>query len=259
MSVIKKKFKWLAENNESALIAYITAGYPTLDDSIRYIKEIILGGADMIEIGIPFSDPIADGRTIQYASNIALKNGVNLSKTLNRISNLKIEMPVIIMSYLNPINAYGIEQFFKRASESGISGVIIPDLVVEESYRLKGLARKNAIDLIQLVAPTTNDERIRMIGEYSDSFVYCVAVTGTTGVRKRLPATLPLFIKRVKSLTEKPVVVGFGISRVNQIKALSILADGIVVGSRLIEAIKKGENLCRLIKKFKNATIKQLL
>lgn len=259
MSIIKKRFELLAGNNESALIAYMTAGYPSLEKSMESIKRLSLNGADMIEIGIPFSDPIADGKTIQYSSSVALKKNVNFPVILKEISHLKIEIPVIIMSYLNPINAFGFERFFKKAGEAGVSGVIIPDLVVEESYRLKEFANRNAIDLIQLIAPTTSDERMRLIGEDSDSFVYCVTVTGTTGTRKRLPELLPAFIKRVKSLVKKPVAVGFGISTVNQIKKLSMLADGIVIGSRLIEAIKKGEDLSSLIKKFKNATVRKPL
>uniref|UniRef100_A0A7C6EKB9 Tryptophan synthase alpha chain n=1 Tax=candidate division WOR-3 bacterium TaxID=2052148 RepID=A0A7C6EKB9_UNCW3 len=258
MSRIKEIFTTLSEKNESALITYLTAGYPTLESSMEYIEKL-LRYADIIEIGIPFSDPIADGKTIQYASYIALKNGFTLSSTLRALSQLKIDKALVIMSYLNPLIAFGIEDFFKEIGKIGVSGLIVPDIVVEESERLKDLAHRHYVDLIQLIAPTSNDERIKLIGKMSDGFVYCVSITGTTGVRKKLPESLPLFIKRVKSLVDIPVVIGFGISKTNQIKYLSKIADGVVIGSRIIEAIRNRENLDGLIKESKKATIRKLL
>ncbi len=255
MSKIKERFKMLAENNEAALIAYLTAGYPTLEASMEYIQTIGKY-ADIIEIGIPFSDPIADGRTIQYASYTALKNGTNLVSVLRELAKIKIDKPLVIMSYLNPLLSFGIENFFEESHRIGISGVIVPDLVVEESVLLKKYATKHSIDLIQLVAPTSDRDRINLIGRISDGFVYCVTITGTTGIKKRLPDTLPLFIKRVKSLIDKPVVAGFGISRLGQIKDLCKFADGVVIGSRIIEAIKNREDINALVKRFKKATVR---
>jgi len=254
MNAIIAKFQELKARNESALITYITAGYPTLEASMEYINVFSLNNTDIIEIGIPFSDPIADGKTIQFASYVALKNRVNITNILSEICRLRIKKPLIIMSYLNPILAFGMPRFFERACEAGVSGVIIPDLIVEELNILKPWAKQNSVDIIQLIAPTSSDERIKMIGEKSDSFVYCVSVTGTTGIKRSLPVELPGFIKKVKKIVAKPTVVGFGISRASQIRQLSQIADGVVVGSRLIEAIRKRENLAQLIREFKNAT-----
>uniref|UniRef100_A0A7V3RH11 Tryptophan synthase alpha chain n=1 Tax=candidate division WOR-3 bacterium TaxID=2052148 RepID=A0A7V3RH11_UNCW3 len=255
MNKIEEKFEYLSKNKESALIIYLIAGYPKIEESIKYIKESS-PYADIIEIGIPFSDPIADGKTIQYASNIALNNRVSLYKILEEIAQIKIDTPLVIMTYLNPILAFGIEEFFSKISQIGISGVIVPDLVVEESNLIKKFADEYKIDLIQLIAPTSNTDRIKLIGRMSSGFIYCVSVTGTTGVRKNLPKALPLFVKKVKRIVKKPVVVGFGISTPAQIKKLCQVADGVVIGSRIIEAIKNKEDLKLLLKEFKEATIK---
>ncbi len=254
MNRITTKIQELKNKNESCLITYITAGYPTLEKSMYYAELLDESNVDMIEIGLPFSDPIADGKTIQYASNIALNNKVNINSIVREISRLKIKIPLIIMSYLNPVLAFGKKRFFQKISEAGVSGVIIPDLIVEESAILKSLAQKNSVGIIQMIAPTSSNERIRIIGENSDCFVYCVSVTGTTGIKKRLPAELPAFIKRVRNFVDKPLVVGFGISRITQVMNLSQIADGVVIGSRVIEAIKKREDLVKLMKEFKNAT-----
>ncbi|MGB9720547.1 MAG: tryptophan synthase subunit alpha [bacterium] len=258
MNRIKEIFKTLSEKNESALITYLTAGYPTLESSMEYIERLSRY-ADMIEVGIPFSDPIADGKMVQYASYIALKNGIKIASILKALSSIRIDKPVLIMSYLNPLLCFGINSFLKEISKIGVSGLIIPDIVVEESKMLKSIANRYSIDLIQLIAPTSNNKRIKLIGESSDSFIYCISVIGTTGMRKKLPDTLPLFIKKVKSLVDKKVVVGFGVSKINQIRDLSRIADGVVIGSRIIEAIRRHENIDGLIKRFKKATIRKLL
>ncbi|MEO0128897.1 MAG: tryptophan synthase subunit alpha [candidate division WOR-3 bacterium] len=236
-------------------MAYLTAGYPTLETSMRYIQTIGKY-ADIVEIGIPFSDPIADGEVIQHASQIALEKGTNLFSIFGALAKIRIDKPLVIMSYLNPLLSFGIDRFFMESNKIGVSGVIVPDIVVEESELLKKCARKYSIDLIQLIAPTSNKDRINLIGKISDGFVYCVSITGTTGIRKNLPDTLPLFVKRVKSMINKPVVVGFGISTASQIKDLCRLADGVVVGSRIIEAIKNREDLNMLLKNFKRATVR---
>ncbi len=254
MNRIATKIQELKNKNEACLITYITAGYPNLEKSMHYAELLDESNADMIEIGLPFSDPIADGKTIQYASNIALNNKVNINSIVREISRLKIKSPLIIMSYLNPVLAFGKERFFQKISEAGVSGVIIPDLIVEESAILKSFTQKNSVGIIQMIAPTSSNERIKIIGENSDCFVYCVSVTGTTGIKKRLPAELPEFIKRVRNLIDKPLMVGFGISRISQVMNLSQMADGVVIGSRIIEAIKKREDLVKLMKEFKNAT-----
>ncbi|MEO0184477.1 MAG: tryptophan synthase subunit alpha [candidate division WOR-3 bacterium] len=257
MDMIEEKFKVLKEKNESALILYFTFGFPTVEKSTQCIVKIARAGADIIEIGIPFSDPVADGKTIQHASFTALKNGVNLEIILKKLSGLRLNIPVIVMSYLNPILSFGVEKFFKRISDAGVSGVIIPDLIAEESHRFKKIGESNSIVLIQLIAPTSGHQRIKKIGDCSDGFVYCVTVTGVTGARKKLPVSLKRFVKRVKLIVGKPVVAGFGISTPEQVKEISKFADGVVIGSRIIEAVRNRENLTELIKRFKNATIRR--
>ncbi len=255
MSKISEVFESLSKKNEAALITYLTAGYPTLDASLNYIKTLAQY-SDMIEIGVPFSDPIADGKTIQFSSQIALKSGVNLVEILKRVARLDIKKPIILLSYLNPLIALGIEESFRKMQKARIAGLIVPDLVIEESELLKELALKYSIDLIHLVAPTSDKKRIKLIGEATKGFVYCVSVTGTTGVRKKLPYKLLSFISLVKSIVQKPVAVGFGISHPGQIKKLSKVADGIIIGSRIIEIIRNREDLNFHLKRFKQATMR---
>jgi tryptophan synthase alpha chain len=251
---IEEKFNSLKNNNEAALIIYLTAGFPTLKESIENLQIISDSGADIIEIGVPFSDPIADGPTIQMSSQIALQNGINLKNIIHAIKEVDIETPLVVMSYLNPLRAYGKHTLFSDFKEAGISGIIIPDLPVEESYEWIELSKANKIDLIFLVAPTTSENRIQMITDQSNGFIYCVSVTGITGVRKELTAGLPDFVKRVKSKTRKPVAVGFGISNSDQIQELSRNVDGVIVGSRIIEAIRQKENLNDIVTEMKQAT-----
>ncbi len=255
MNTLKKSFQRLAENNEAALIVYLTAGYPTLELSMKYIERFAKY-ADILEVGIPFSDPIADGRIIQYASHIALEKGVNLFSILNELAKAKINKPLVIMSYLNPLLSFGVENFFRECNKIGVAGLIVPDLVIEESKILKKYAQRYSVDLIQLIAPTSDNNRINLIGKMTDGFVYCISLTGTTGIRKKLPDTIPSFIKKIKSIIAKPVVVGFGVSKVSQIKDLSQFADGVVVGSRIIQAIKNCEDTVALVKRFKMATLR---
>jgi tryptophan synthase alpha chain len=211
-------------------------------------------GADIIEVGVPFSDPVADGRTIQYSSLSALKTGIALNDILKRLKNVRIDKPLVLMSYLNPLLAYKKERLFKAMKDSGISGIIIPDLPVEESDDLLSLADAYDVDLVFLVAPTSTGERIRLIAEKSSSFIYCVSVTGTTGMRNAVPQGLVKFIKRVRLVTDKPIAVGFGISTPEQILALKKEVDGVIVGSRIIEAIRKQEDLKKIIGRLKEAT-----
>jgi len=251
---ITAKFDELKRKNECALIIYLTAGYPSLKESLDHILTVADSGADIIEIGVPFSDPVADGPIIQYSSQIALSNSVTLHDIIDNIKEIKINVPLVIMSYLNPVLAYGKERFFKSISTGGISGSIIPDIPIEESSEWISLSKMYDIDSIFLVAPTTSEERIKAVVQGSSGFIYCVTVTGTTGIRDQLPSELSGFIKNVRCLADKPIAVGFGISTVAQIKLLSKDVDGVIIGSRVIEAVRKGEDLVELIKKFKKAT-----
>ncbi len=252
--MIQKKFDELKQRGEIALIVYITAGFPSFEKSMKNVISLAKNGADIVEIGVPFSDPVADGPTIQYSSGVALSNGVTLKDIIDGIKKIKLVKPLVIMSYLNPLLAYGKENLFKDMKDTGISGIIIPDLPVEDSDEWTSLGRVYDIDVIFLVAPTSSLERIRYIVEKSHGFIYCVSVTGTTGARNKLSPGLIRFLKEVRELSDKPIAVGFGISTSQQIKSLRKEVDGVIVGSRIIEAIKKKEDLKELVKKFKNAT-----
>jgi tryptophan synthase alpha chain len=254
VSRIAKKFSELKEKNEIALIVYITAGYPSLTQSMEIVEELDQRGADIIEIGVPFSDPVADGPIIQYSSQIALDNGVTLKNIIKSLKTINVNKPLVIMSYLNPVLTYGKEAFLKDLKSARISGFIIPDLPVEEANSWRNMSEMYSIDNIFLVAPTSPLERIKKVAEASRGFIYCVSVTGTTGVRNRLSEELAAFLDQVRQLTDKPLAVGFGISKTAHIKSLRDTADGIIIGSRIIDAIKKGEDIGGMIKEFKVAT-----
>lgn len=252
---IKKTFEILKSRNEAALILYMTSGYPDIETSMQNIRFMAENGADIIEVGIPFSDPIADGSVIQYASHIALQNQINLSITLSGICSLNLKVPIVIMSYVNPLMAYGIDRLFPDLEQAGVSGLIVPDLPVGEAdNRWLSLSNKVGIDLIFLAAPTSPVKRIRKIVDRSSGFVYCVSLKGTTGVRQGLPTNVVRFLKKVRGMTTKPIGVGFGISMPDHIKILRDHADGIIVGSRMIQAVRDGENLAELITQLKAET-----
>jgi tryptophan synthase alpha chain len=203
----------------------------------------------MIEIGIPFSDPLADGRTIQYSSQKALERGVNIDRTFHYLSELDggFGTPLILMSYLNPINHYGIAKFAKRAFDVGVRGLIVPDLIPEEGRDIEDICSRNAIDLIYLLAPTSSRDRQRMILKRSRGFVYLVSVAGVTGARRSLPKDLGSWVRQVKRESSLPVCVGFGISNVGQARALSRVADGVIIGSAIIDKIRNTSSERKMI------------
>lgn len=251
---IQDTFAALKEKQEMALICYYTAGYPTLDASMENIQLLLDQGADIVEVGIPFSDPIADGTSIQYASNIAVEAGVTLTDILGAVRKLHCEKPLVFMSYLNPILAYGIPRVFIDMQAAGVTGLIIPDLPADSAGEWVKLAHEHGIDLIFLVTPTSDRTRKKMIVDQSSGFVYCVSTTGTTGERDGLPEGVMEFLHEVKSLTDKPIAVGFGISKPEHIEQYHQVADGAIVGSRIIKAVKEGENLADFVKALKSAT-----
>jgi len=232
----------------------MTAGFPSLSESMNNLVEFAKNGADIIEIGIPFSDPVADGPTIQYSSQIALSHGVTLKDIISEIDKTKIDIPLVIMSYLNPVLAYGKERLLKDMKDAGISGIIIPDLPVEESEDWPSLSEAYNIDVIFLAAPTSSGERIRLIAQHSRGFIYYVSITGTTGVRNKLSSGLSGFIKNMRQATDKPIAVGFGISSPEQIVSLREEVDGVIIGSRIIEAMRKKEDLKIVVRNLKEAT-----
>jgi len=229
------------EGKKKALIAYVTGGYPSFDQMNKILDSLKKGGVDIVEIGVPFSDPIADGPTIQLSSQEALKKKTSLQKILEWLKsyNEKCSLPIIIMSYLNPIWKYGLPRFAKEAQRSGVSGVIIPDLIPEESLEMEQLFRRHKIHLIYLLAPTTPSHRQRAIAKRSGGFLYAVSVTGVTGARKDYAPETKLWLKRLSHLTKRPICVGFGISGPRQIRQLKPYVNGFIVGSALIEQIRK--------------------
>ena len=251
---IRETFLHLRQKGEMALIPYLTAGYPTLVDSMAHVRLMAEHGADIIEIGVPFSDPIADGPTIQYSSQVALRQGVTVHDILSALHRIDVPLPIVLMSYLNPLLAYGRERLLGDMREAGVCGLIVPDLPLEEAQEWVEGSKANGISLVGMVAPTSTDERIEAIARHCDAFIYCVSVTGITGVRRDLHPGLEQLLTKVKSITDTPVAVGFGISNPEQIRALRGKADGVVVGSRLIEAVRNGESLADLIENLKDAT-----
>ncbi len=250
---LRATFDALRAGGELALIPYVTAGFPTLDASLDSVRELAEAGADIIEVGIPFSDPVADGPTIQYASQVALDGGFRLPDLLTALQDVDVTQPLVLMSYLNPLMAMNGEDVFARMAAVGIRGLIVPDLPVEEASEWSSRAKANAIEMVFLAAPTSGESRLRAIAEQSTGFVYFVSVAGITGERAELPAGLCDRIRRFKTLSETPVAVGFGISQAAQIRSLMAVADGVVVGSRIITAIRRGENVGELIRELKSA------
>ncbi len=223
-----------------ALVAYLTIGYPSLEATLELVPALVAGGCDIVELGIPFSDPLADGATIQKASFQALKNGVTprLCLEVARRLRQKVTVPLLFMSYYNPIYSQGLESFCARAAEAGIDGLIIPDLPPEEGGELQTAAGPKGIDVVYLLAPTSTDERVRAVAENSTGFIYLVSLTGVTGARESLSEGLEAFVGRVRKVAKQPLCVGFGISTPEQAARVARVADGVIVGSRLLQVIE---------------------
>jgi tryptophan synthase alpha chain len=227
------------------LIPYITVGYPDLEITKKAVRLLAESGADIIELGIPFSDPMADGATIQESSFQALQNGITTDTCLETAKILRqiTEVPLVFMTYFNPVLKYGIENFCLACSDAGIEGLIIPDLPPEEGSALDQVTRKNNMDLIYLLAPTSTSERIKMVADKSRGFIYLVSIAGVTGARNSLPVSLENFISRVRKIAKQPLCVGFGISTPDQARQIASTADGVIIGSKLIQLIKADPSL----------------
>ena len=228
-----------------ALIAYITAGYPNINATVKIATMLAESGCDIIELGIPFSDPLADGATIQKASYHALQKGTTPQVCLEAAADIRriIKTPLVFMTYYNPVLNYGLEAFCRSCTQAGINGLIVPDLPPEEGMELETITRKQDIDLIYLLAPTSTDERIGEVGKRSRGFIYLVSLTGVTGARESLSTELESFVKRVRAKAKQPLCVGFGISSAEQAKRVVATADGVIVGSRLIQLIEEDATL----------------
>ncbi len=239
MSRIDQTFKKLKNKFRAALIPFIVAGDPDLGTTEALIFKMAEGGADMIELGVPFSKPIADGPTIRAAHQRALENGIGLKEILRMIERLRDRIPpLILMTYLNPVLEYGLRDFAKDCKEKGIDGVIIPDLTPDEAGGWVEEARKINLDTIFLIAPNSPPERIRWASRSSRGFIYYASVAGVTGIREKLPEDLEWTVRRIKEQSKKPVAVGFGISTPEQVKEISRFADGVIVGSALVKIIE---------------------
>ncbi len=269
MRAIEAKFRDLENRNEGALIGYVTCGYPTVEYTLEVVDALINGGIDMLELGIPFSDPIADGPVIQRATLRALKSGMKPHGVLELAGRIamKYSIPVLILTYYNIIYRMGLEKFFRFAKKNRVSGVIVPDLPVEEASEYKVTADKYNIDTIFLAAPSTSNERLKRIAEYSSGFLYLVSVFGVTGARDKLREESIRFIKRALSIAvgKTRLAVGFGISKPEHVRSIiSTGVDGVIVGSKFIEVIERNLNnrdrmlmkLRETARKLKKATIK---
>ena len=260
MNRIDSVFKRLKGCSKKAFIAYITAGDPDLATTGKLVFELERSGVDIIELGIPFSDPIADGPTIQAASYRALSKKTSLVKIFKLVNKLRkdTEIPLIFMSYYNPIHKYGLVKFFASCKRTGVDGVIVPDLPVEESGELVRLGKKTDISTIFLVAPTSTKDRIRKIVRRSSGFIYYVSSIGVTGMRKNLPSDIVRKIKIIKSMTVKPVAVGFGVSDSKQAKLVAKTADGVIVGSAIVGIIAERGNVTPKVYLFAKSLAKAI-
>lgn len=247
MSKIASAF---SKPGHKALIAYVTVGYPTIEATLKVVPLLADSGCDIIELGIPFSDPLADGVTIQKSSFHALQNGVTPRLCLELAGKLssKVNIPLVFMTYYNPVLKHGLDKFCTACAGSGVSGLIIPDLPPDEGSELEAASQKQGLDLIYLLAPTSTEERVRLAAERSRGFIYLVSVTGVTGARDRVPADLKAFAARVRKVAAQPLCVGFGISTPEQAGQVAGIADGVIVGSRIIQLMEKGDDFTSLAK-----------
>lgn len=238
---IAKRFRALAHAGELGLIAYVTAGDPSLDATETIVLAVAEAGADIIELGVPFSDPVADGPTIQRASDRALRNGTTLAGVLGLLRKIRAhsEVPLVIFSYFNPILQMGLETFAAQAASAGADGVLVTDLTPEEAEEYRTIVRSHSLDTIFLAAPTSTDHRLQQIAQCSSGFLYIVSRTGVTGTRDELPKELPELVRRARQFTNLPIAVGFGISLPTHVTVLGGIADAAVVGSALVAEIEK--------------------
>jgi tryptophan synthase alpha chain len=244
MSRISQTFEYLQKTHERALIPYVTAGDPDLEMTKRLVREMVRRGADIIEIGVPFSDPLADGPIIQRASQRALQGGTTLRKILQTVSELRheVDVPLVLMTYYNPVFRYGEEAFVADALDAGVDGIIVPDLPPEEGQSIIELTTDTPLEMIFLAAPTSTSARLALISEASRGFIYYVSRLGTTGVRDHLADDLRIMLEKVRASTLKPIAVGVGVSTPEHVRLVAELADGVVVGSAILKLIEDLED-----------------
>ena len=241
---ISRRFAELREAGEMGVVAYITAGDPSLSSTLQFVQALAEAGADVVELGVPFSDPLADGPTIQRASERALKSGTTLHAVLELVRQIRkskgaaAEVPLVLFSYYNPVFQMGLEKFAANASSAGADGVLITDLTPEESAAYRRILSAQHLDTIFLAAPTSDDDRLQKISAVSSGFLYLISRTGVTGAKDALPDDLPVLLRRARMFTQLPIAVGFGISLPGHVSLLGGLADAAVVGSALVSEIE---------------------
>ena len=230
-----------AFKNKKALAAYLTAGDPSLESTEEFIVTLAESGADIIEIGIPFSDPVAEGEVIQGAMMRALSKNINLDNIFDMVVRVKkrTQVPLAFMTYLNPLLTYGYDRFFKKCKETGISAIVVPDMPFEEQDEIKEFTDKYGIDIITLIAPTSSDERIEAIAKSAKGFIYLVSSLGVTGVRSEIKTDIKGIVEKIKKVSQTPVAVGFGISTGEQARAMTKYADGVIIGSAIVRIISE--------------------
>jgi len=249
-----------AQAKHTALIPYITVGYPTVETTLKVVPLFASTGCDIIELGIPFSDPLADGATIQRASYEALRQGITPGVCFELAQELRrqVEIPLVFMTYYNPVLKFGLEQFCSKCAEVGVDGLIIPDLPPEEGGELEKSTKRHGLNLVYLLSPASTKERIKLVAGRASGFIYLVSLTGVTGARDKLPEELEGFVASVRKRTEKPLCVGFGVSTPEQARRVAKIADGVIVGSRIIQLLdedKSLKNACSFIKCLREALL----
>jgi tryptophan synthase alpha chain len=245
MNAIDAKFAELKAAGKTALIPFLTVGDPSLDVTVQILKELEAGGADIVELGVPYSDPLADGPVIQGSSMRALRRQITILSCIDAAKEARqagVTLPFILFTYYNPVLQLGLERTFALLRDNGISGIIIPDLPMEENDEVRGLAESSGVHLIPLVAPTSND-RIRSIVAQARGFVYCVSSLGVTGTRTQFYSGVDEFLHTVKTATDIPIAIGFGISNREQVAKFEAVCDGVVVGSALVRRIEEAQHL----------------
>ena len=249
MSRLEATFTRLRARGERALVAYLMAGDPSLAETRPLVVEAERRGADVIELGVPFSDPLADGPVIQRAGTRALAAGTSLARVLEMVSTLRaqVHVPLVVMTYYNPVLAFGLKSFARTAADAGADGVIVPDLPWEECEPLRAETEPAGLDMIQFVAPTSTPTRVKTIARLSRGFIYVVSLTGVTGARRELPKDVDAQIRTLRLVTTKPVCVGFGVSTPEQVAAVGQIADGVAVGSAIVRTIEEHTGTAALV------------
>ena len=252
MSRLRSTFKRLAERHEKALIAYIMAGDPSLEETETYVRQLAEAGADIIELGVPFSDPIADGPVIQQAAERALRSGTSLKKILATVRSFrsKTQVPLVLMAYYNSIFHYGEAAFCRDAVAAGVDGLIVPDMPTDEAGTIHPLAEKAGLDVIFLLAPTSPSHRQSRVARFSRGFIYYVSLTGITGAKLTDKVDVEKKVREIRRFTKTPVAVGFGIATPDDVRQVARIADGVIVGSALVKLIAEGGQVSARLSDF---------